>query len=347
MVYENYWRSVKRIKASFSRHSLWRKTAGRLKLSKQARLRLEWFIYHETRANNNISLTCRHFGIAPKTFHKWKKRFDPENLPSLEDRSSAPHSTRTWEVTSIEEQRIIKLKKERIRYGKMKIAKLYETEFEESISSWKVQRVIEKHGLYYHPARTAKIRKKRQRAQRKKKVTELEKKHYPGFLIAFDTIEIYWNGLRRYIFTSIDVVSKVAYARMYTTKSSYNGKDFLLRLNYLLGGRILNAGHDNGSEFDKYFKETCLELGIDQYHSRPYTPKDNPVCERFNQTLQQEFIDLGNFTPDVDNFNRDLTEWLIEYNFRRPHQTLGYITPIEYTEKTLKVLPTWSSRTIY
>jgi len=39
-----------------------------------------------------------------------------------------------------------------------------------------------------------------------------------------------------------------------------------------------------------------------------------------------------------------LTEWLVEYNFVRPHQALGYSTPIQFTEKTLKVLPMWSSR---
>ena len=34
-------------------------------------------------------------------------------------------------------------------------------------------------------------------------------------------------------------------------------------------------------------------------------------------TLQKEFIDLGNFNSDVRIFNKNLTEWLIEYNFNR------------------------------
>ena len=36
---------------------------------------------------------------------------------------------------------------------------------------------------------------------------------------------------------------------------------------------------------------------------------------------------LGKFNSDVKIFNKDLTEWLIEYNFNRPHQALGYQTP--------------------
>ena len=61
----------------------WRKQAKLLKLSKEARTRLEWFIYYETSAQRNALLTARHFGIAPKTFHTWKNRFDGKNLRTL------------------------------------------------------------------------------------------------------------------------------------------------------------------------------------------------------------------------------------------------------------------------
>ncbi|NCN94754.1 transposase, partial [Candidatus Wolfebacteria bacterium] len=50
--------------------------------------------------------------------------------------------------------------------------------------------------------------------------------------------------------------------------------------------------------------------------------------ERFNRTIQEEFVDLGNFTPEIPKFNEKLAGWLIEYNFKRPHQVLGYQTPI-------------------
>jgi len=329
------------------KHERWRRVANILKLSKVAKQRLDWFIFYETKANQNASLTCRHFGIPPKTFYKWQKRFDPMNLRLLEDQDKAPKQVRQWEVSSTQEQRIIGLKKQHIRWGKEKIAIIYQQTFNEQISSWKVQRVIEKHKLYYHPVKTAKIKRKRQRAQKKKRITELSKQQYPGFLICFDAIVIYWNGLKRYIFTAIDYTSKVAFARMYATKSSYNAQDFLKRTHYLLDGKIFNVGHDNGSEFQKLFSLECQRMSVPQWHSRPKTPKDNPVSEKFNQTLQQEFVDLGNFTPDLSIFNTNLTEWLIEYNFVRPHQTLNYSTPIKFTEKKLKVLPMWSSSALY
>ena len=54
---------------------------------------------------------------------------------------------------------------------------------------------------------------------------------------------------------------------------------------------------------------------------------------------------MGNRTIDPERFNRDLTEWLVEYNFRRPHQTLGYLPPISFTFKYHKVLPMYPSST--
>jgi len=39
---------------------------------------------------------------------------------------------------------------------------------------------------------------------------------------------------------------------------------------------------------------------------------------------------MGNYIDDVDVLNRYLTDWLVEYNFKSPHQSLGYATPIEF-----------------
>jgi transposase InsO family protein len=339
-----YFFKTKPIKL-LSKHKRWRKQAKILKLSKQARTRLEWFIYYEGRAKGNASLTCRHFGISGKTFCKWKKIFDGKNLRLLESRSRAPKNRRKKEITPEQERRVVALRKKHIKWGKIKLVVLYRKQYKEEISSWKIQYTIQKHNLYHNPVKNKKLQNKRKRNQSKKRITELKKKPFPGFLIALDTVVIYCNGAKRYILTAIDTVSKIAFARMYTRKSSRNASDFLKRLFYLLDGSFLNALHDNGSEFHKEFIRACETLNISQYWARPKTPQDNGVNERFNRTLQEEFVGLGNFTSDTVRFNQRLTEWLVEYSFVRPHQALGYLTPWEFYEKTAKVLPMWSSRT--
>lgn len=312
-------------------------------LSPEAKRRLAWFDYH--RKTKNVALTCRHFGISRKTFYVWQKRFTTNALVSLESRTPVPHKRRQRMITPEQEMRVLSLRRRHVRYGKEKIAWLYEASYHEPISAWKVQKVIEKYGIYYRPAKNARTQAKRRKAEKRKRITELRKKQVSGFLLCLDTIVIYGRGVKRYIFTAIDSVSKVAFARMYTTKASYNGADFLTRLHLLLDGKILNVGHDNGSEFQKHFAATCMKMGIPQYFSRPKTPKDNAVCERFNRTLKDEFLQMGNLTPDAEIFNRNLTEWLVEYNFKRPHQTLGYVPPINFEAKYLKVLPRYPSST--
>lgn len=312
-------------------------------LSREAAQRLKWFDYY--RNTGDASLTCRHFDISRKTFYKWRARYDPHNLVTLEDRDRAPVQRRQREISPLQESRIVALRRERIRYGKMKLARRYEQRYGETISTWKIQKVIEKRNLYYNPVKTAKIAKKRRNSIKKRRITELKKKKRTGFLICLDVIVIHWNGCKRYIFTAIDHYSKIAFARMYTTKSSFNGQDFLQRLYVLFDQKIENLQTDNGSEFLGMFGKACEELGIAHYFSRVRTPDDNPVDERFNRTLREEFIQLGNFTPDPVRFNRDLTEWLVEYDFYRPHQTLDYMSPMEFHHTYHKVLPMYSSRT--
>jgi len=323
----------------------WRKQATLLKLSKEARIRLEWFIYYNTKAQKNASLTARHFGIAHKTFYKWKNLFDEKNLRTLESRSRVPKHVRQREVTPFEETRIISLRTQHMCWGKMKIKRLYENKYGISISSWKIQYTIQRYHLYLKPKKNKQTQALKRRNKAKHRTITLQKKPHPGFLIALDTIVIYWRGKKRYILTAIDTVSKIAFARMYTTKHSMNAADFITRVAYLLDYELWNTCHDNGSEFCGEFQEAIHKLNLGDYWSRPATPKDNPINERFNRTLQEEFVNLGNMTDDVPLFNKNLTEWLIEYNFDRPHQTLGYDTPWEYYAETVKVLPMYSSLT--
>jgi len=326
-------------------HERWRKQAETLGLSKEARKRLEWFIWYNTH-NKNSSLTARHFGISRQCFHEWKKRFDGINLRTLESHSCAPQHVRQKEVTPEEEGRIITLRKQHIRWGKVKLAVVYKTTYGKAISSWKVQYTIKKHHLYFHPKKNAQTQAKRRRSKEKKRITALHKKPVPGYLIALDTIVLWINGQKRYIFTVVDTVSKIAFARMYTTKSSRNAADFLNRFVYLLDYEVWNAGHDNGSEFHKDFQKAIEKLQLGDWWSRVHTPKDNPFNERFNRTLQDEFIALGHRTDDTDRFNKELTDWLIEYTFVRPHQSLGYLTPWQYYSKAVKLSPRYSSHTM-
>ena len=77
------------------------------------------------------------------------------------------------------------------------------------------------------------------------------------------------------------------------------------------------------------------------------TPTDNAVVERFIRTIEEEFLQMGNTTDDVDEFNRWLTDWLVIYTSQRPHQNFISLTPLAFLAQTnhRKVLPMYSTPT--
>lgn len=300
-------------------------------LSRQARHRLEWMIWYWTKADGNARATCRHFGISPKVFYFWKNRFSETALVTLEERSHRPHRLRESTLNGTEIERIVALRQRHLRYSKLKLAILYREQYGEPISSWKIQQVIQRHQLYPNPKAAENTAKKRRRAVKKKRITDLLAQKQTGFLFCLDTVFVRFAGKKRVILTAIDRHSRFAYARMYRNPSSAAAADFLRRLYRLMDGKLVHIQTDNGSEFMKYFEVAINDLKLTHWWSRAYTPKDNPICERFNRTIKEEFVGAGNGFWDCGTFNLKLVEWLVEYDCYRPHAALGYRRPIELT----------------
>lgn len=330
----------------------WRNLAEYWQISPKARQRLEWLIFYHTVGEKNASLTDSYFGISRKTLHKWLRRFNSHLIQSLEEKSRAPHKTRSWEVTKKQEDRIVKLREKKIKYGKAKLKVLYQKQYQEEISCWKIERVIRKHRLYPdYSGYQKKLRRKKLRQTKPKirihDLKDLKANLEAGRLWHTDTIILWWYGQRRVIFTALEDRTKLGYAKAYSAGSSRQAKDFLERLVYLSQSRIRIIHSDNGSEFAGEFAKACQQLRIQQVYNRLRTPQDNPCLERFNWTVQDEWLELSEAGLDeIPEANQDLTDWLIEYNFKRPHQSLDYQTPIEYAcQYYSKVLPMTPART--
>jgi putative transposase len=329
----------------------WRSLAQYWNISTKARERLEWMIFYYSVGKKSASFTASYFGIAHKTFHKWKKRFNPHIIQSLEEQSRSPKKKRIWEVTNIQEKRIIDLRTRYLKYGKKKLKVIYFQDYHEYISTWKIERVIRKHNLYPDPHDHKKKLKRIQRRRFKPKlrIHEFRMQPFKGTLWHTDSIILWWYGARRVIFTAIEDKTKLGYARVYKTNSSRKAVDFLKRLLYLSDADVKIIHSDNGSEFAGEFEEACKELNITQIYSRVRTPNDNPCLERFNRTIQEEWLELSEVGLDeIDEGNIDLTNWLVEYNSHRPHESLDYLTPLEYAQRQyFKELPMWSAGTKY
>src|ERR1700694_4980095 len=96
-------------------------------LSRGAHKRLQWFDYYQAHGRN-AALTCRYFGISRQTFYRWKRRYDPQTLATLEDHSHRPHRRRVATWTAEQAERVRRLREQYPRWGKDKLAVLLRRE---------------------------------------------------------------------------------------------------------------------------------------------------------------------------------------------------------------------------
>ena len=59
---------------------------------------------------------------------------------------------------------------------------------------------------------------------------------------------------------------------------------------------------------------------------------DNPRVERSHLTDELEFYAQGNLHKSFNEQVKAISEWEHTYNFIRPHQALGYLTPMKFYE---------------
>lgn len=87
---------------------------------------------------------------------------------------------------------------------------------------------------------------------------------------------------------------------------------------------------DNGKVFtSKQLMGRCKQYGLTQEFITPYTPQQNGMIERFFRSLKEECIWLHNFEGLADA-KAAILDWVAFYNEQRPHQALGYLSPVEF-----------------
>ena len=301
------------------------KIAKEQDISRDAQLRLRWFDHHSK--SQNAALTCRYFGISESCFWKWKRRYDEQGLIGLEARSRKPNVLRKPETAPDTVEQIQKLRKVFPNYGKEKIYHL----LNKNISVSTIGRVIKRYNMFYR------AKKKRRgyswRWGEKQRIKNLKAHGKPGEHVQMDTVVLWRNSSVYYIKTAIDTVTKIAFAYAYKSNSSVTSVNFLKKLQYVLPYDIKNMHTDNGSEFLGKFHERLEKEEIPHYFSYPHCPKQHGCVERFNGTMRREFLEEGNMFYNMETLNKKLVNWLIEYNFHRPHASLSYKNPLAFYDE--------------
>lgn len=154
----------------------------------------------------------------------------------------------------------------------------------------------------------------------------------PGNLIEIDTIHLFnpISKQKRYIYTVIDLYTRMAYARVYKELKPIHSLNTILEAEQYFGFNFKMIQSDNGLEFARYFEERLETKGIQIRHTRLGRPNDNAHIERFNRTIQEECT--GNYyleTESLKTMDDKILSYIDFYNYKRIHLGIGYRTPAE------------------
>ena len=278
------------------------------------------------------------FGVSRPTLYRWQKKLrqGAGKLESLNKQSTAPRQKRRRTIPEAVAAFILKERQYDSRLSKDKLAVLMKQDRVAALSASTVGRMLNdlKHqgrlpklAKLSFFARTGRLIERTAKPQKK-----LRSRDHTGGLIKADTIVRFTNGIKRYIVTAIDRETKFAFAYAYNSHSSKAAADFMTKFKSVAPVALTHIQTDNGSEFADHFAVFLERTGIVHFHAYPRTPKMQSEIERFNRTLSDAFIKQHRLllAYDLDAFNQKLIDWLLWYNTRRPHWSLGLISPLRY-----------------
>jgi len=95
-----------------------------------------------------------------------------------------------------------------------------------------------------------------------------------------------------------------------------------------MGAPVLRS--DNGLICQsRRFRQAYRDYRLRQEFITPYTPEQNGIIERFFRSLKEECVWQHVFQT-FEEARLAIRDWLQWYNQERPHQALGYRSPVQY-----------------
>jgi transposase InsO family protein len=305
--------------------------------TKVAQYRLEIIKFFE---EFGLEPTKRAFKVSKSTIYRWRKilKDNKGKLSSLIPQSTRPKRTRKM----ITDPRIINFiktqREEHPKLGKEKLKPILDEYCEKigipSVSASTIGKILKRNNyffqksgrIYHNPSSGWAKRKNNKRLRVRYSPEYKESGHFE-----MDSVTIFVDGMRRYILSAIDTYSKFSFSACYASLSSRNAKDFVQKLGEVYPGKIKSIQTDNGSEFLGECDEYLKKKSIIHYFTYPKCPRINGIVERYQRTLQEEFVSHSlDIIHDIKYFNIKMAEYLIWYNTKRPHKSLGLKSPINY-----------------
>jgi len=296
----------------------------------------------------NVSQACKINGVSRQHFYDIKKAYEEHGLEGLKEKTRRKPCLKNRVAPEIEDA-VVKKTYDYPAYGQVRLSNELRKEGI-LVSSGGVRSIWQRHNLETFKKRLRALEEKAAKEgivyteaqlqaletakrERENDPDEIETQH-PGYLISQDTFYVgYLKGVGRiYQQTVVDTYTSVAFAKLYTSKVPVTAADILndrvLPFFEEENIPILRVLTDRGTEFcgspERHPYQLYLQLNdIDHSKTKVRSPQTNGICERFHQTVLNEFYRITfrkKIYSDIETLQMDLDEFMVEYNTERTHQ---------------------------
>jgi len=297
-------------------------------------------------ALGSVSEACKVLGFSRDSFYRFKELYDTGGEAALAEISRKKPNLKNRADPKVEEA-VTALALEQPAFGQVRVANELKKRAI-SVSPAGVRTIWLRHDLETFQKRlkalSAKVaqegliltedqvRALEKAKQDKQAHGEIETEH-PGYLGAQDTYYVgNIKGVGRiYQQTFIDTYSKVALVKLYDRKNALTAADMLndrvLPFFDEQGVPLLRILTDRGSEYcgnrETHEYELYLDLeNIEHTRTKSKSPQTNGICERFHQTIQNEFYASAfrrRLYTSLEQLQADVDVWMDSYNAERTH----------------------------
>lgn len=295
----------------------------------------------------NVSKACKMMGLSRDTFYRYKSAADEGGVQALFDSNRRKPNIKN-RVDEVIEQAVVEYAVEFPAHGQHRTSNELRKRgtfvsgsgvrsiwLRHNLANFKLrlkalEAKVAEDGIILTEAQVAALEKKKHDDEA---CGEIDTAH-PGYLGSQDTFYVgTFKGVGRvYQQTFVDTYSKVAFAKLYATKTPITAADALndkvlpfFEQQDLPMLRILT---DRGTEYcgraDQHDYQLYMALNdIEHTKTKVCSPQTNGICERFHKTILNEFYQVmlrKNIYETIESLQKDLDEWVHYYNNERTHQ---------------------------
>jgi len=295
----------------------------------------------------NVSRACKVMGVSRDTFYRYQELVKSGDVDSLINRSRRVPNLKN-RVDEATEKAVIEFAIEYPAYGQVRASNELRRKgvsispsgvrsiwLRHNLENFKkrlkaLEDKVNQEGIILTDAQVAALERKKQDDEASGEIET----HHPGYLGSQDTFYVgNLKGVGRiYQQTFVDTYSKVAFAKLYTTKTPITSADLLNDrvLPFFAAQEVpmLRILTDRGTEFCGKVEHHDYQLylainGIEHTKTRARRPQTNGICERFHKTILQEFYQVTfrkKLYDNLEELQKDLDVWIDSYNNERTHQ---------------------------